>query len=119
MSCPLAKLEEVFSTQHGAVYQCSNRNCYWLDFAGSKTPFKVTDFLRFKKQVDSIDLSVMLSDASRRADYTILMPFRSERCFALTVEDVVHLRELLKGARFMIELNSVVQSCLKATPSRL
>ena len=72
MSCPLAKLEEVFSTQHGAVYQCSNRNCYWLDFAGSKTPFKVTDFLRFKKQVDSIDLSVMLSDASRRADYTIL-----------------------------------------------
>ncbi len=119
MSCPLAKLEEVFSTQYGAVYQCSNKNCYWLEFAGSRTPFKVADFLRFKTQVDAIDLTRMLSDVSRGSDYTILMPFRSERCFALTVEEVVHLRELLKGARFMIELNSVIQSCLKMTPSRL
>ncbi len=114
MHCPFAKLEEVFETQYGAVYQCSNQNCYWLEFAGDKTAFRVADFLQFKKKVDSIDIAALIIDSSRRADYTILMPFRSERCFALTLNDVLHLRELLDVARFMIELNSIVQSCLTA-----
>lgn len=118
MPCPFAQLEEVYQTQHGTVYQCSNKNCYWLDFAGDTTPFKVADFLQFKKEVDSIDIAELIIDSSRNADYTLLMPFRSDRCFALTLNDVLNLRELLKGARFMIELNSIVQSCLKSTPSR-
>ncbi|SEM90413.1 hypothetical protein SAMN05216436_10914 [bacterium A37T11] len=118
MPCPFAKLEEVYQTQHGAVYQCSNQNCYWLDFAGDKTAFRVADFLHFKKKVDSIDVASLIIDSSRHADYTILMPFRSERCFALTLNDLLNLRELLDGARFMIELNSVIKSCLKSTPSR-
>lgn len=119
MNCPIANFVEVFSTEHGAVFQCNNRNCYWLDFAGNSTPFRVGDFLKFKKQIDRIDVSKLLGDCSRAADFTIVMPQYTERCFVLCVADILHLRELLDGAKFMIELNSMVRECLRATPARV
>jgi len=61
----------------------------------------------------------MIIDSSRTADFTIIMPFRTPRCFVLDINDVLNLRELLSGAKFMIELNSVVNECLKVTPTRV
>lgn len=117
MVCPLAHFEEVYHTAHGIVYQCSRQNCYWLDFAGSTTAFKVNDFFNFKKKIDGVDISTMIIDSSRTADFTIIMPFRTPRCFVLNINDILNLKELLAGAKFMIELNSVVNECLKTTPS--
>jgi hypothetical protein len=118
MVCPLANFEEVYKTDHGAVYQCSRQNCYWLEFAGDTTAFKVGDFFGLKKKIDAIDISAMIINPSRTADFTIVMPFRTPRCFVLDINDVLNLRELLDGAKFMIELNSVVHECLKVTPNR-
>ncbi|MGK6351183.1 hypothetical protein [Parapedobacter sp. DT-150] len=112
MICPLANFEEVYKTEQGAVYQCSRQNCYWLEFAGDTTAFKLRDFFSFKKKIDTIDVSAMIIDPSRTADFTIVMPFRSPRCFVLDINAVLNLRELLNGAKFMIELNSVVRECL-------
>lgn len=112
-------LNEVFESEHGAVYQCSKNNCYWLDFKGETSSFKVADFLRFKQNLDDIDIDSLLIDPSRSADYTILMPYRCNRCFLLTTLDIINLRELLAGARFMIELNSLLSVCLKVRPSRV
>ncbi|WP_257667784.1 hypothetical protein [Parapedobacter tibetensis] len=119
MICPLAHFEEVYKTIHGTVYQCSRKNCYWLEFAGNTTAFKVGDFFNFKKKIDGIDISEMIINPSRTADFTIVMPFRTSRCFVLDINDVLNLRELLKGAKFMIELNSVVKECLRTTPNRI
>ncbi len=119
MVCPLANFEEIYKTPHGAVYQCSRQNCYWLEFAGNTTAFKVNDFFNFKKKIDGIDVSAMIINPSRTADFTIVMPFRTPRCFVLDINAVLNLRELLCGAKFMIELNSVVKECLRTTPSRL
>jgi hypothetical protein len=119
MICPFANFEEVYKTEHGAVYQCSRQNCYWLDFGGNTTAFKVKDFFAFKRKIDGIDISAMIIDPSRTADFTIVMPFRTPRCFVLDINDVLNLRELLDGAKFMITMNSVVQACLKGTPSRI
>jgi hypothetical protein len=110
-------VNELFSNEHGAVYQCNMRNCYWLDFKGEQTSFKVGDFLRFKDHVDAIDVDSLFNDASRSADFTILMPYRCNRCFILSALEVINLKELLSAARFMIELNSVLTTCLKARPS--
>ena len=118
MICPLANFEEVYKTAYGAVYQCSRQNCYWLEFGGTTTAFKVSDFLNFKKKVDAVDISAMIIDSSRTADFTVIMPFRTPRCFVLDINDVLNLRELLAGAKFMIELNSVVNECLKLSPGR-
>lgn len=117
MVCPLAHFEEVYRTDHGSVYQCSRQNCYWLDFGGNTTAFKVSDFFNFKKKIDRVDISAMIIDSSRTADFTIIMPFRTPRCFVLNINDVLNLRALLAGAKFMIELNSVVNECLRSAPS--
>lgn len=113
MICPLAEVEEVFTTEYGAVYQCSRSNCYWLEFQGKTTAFKISDFLLFKKRIDAIDVVSMLNESSRTYDYEIIMPYRTERCFVLDVQEVLQLRELLAGAKFMIQLNSEVTKCLR------
>ena len=114
--CPLANVEEVFSTAAGTVYQCSRKNCFWLAYNNSTTSFSVSDFLKFKKRIDTIDVERMLNDTTRSSDFEIVMPFRTERCFILSVENILELRELLNGAKFMIELNSVVRTCLQVSP---
>lgn len=113
MICPLANVEEVYKTESAAVYQCSRKNRYWLEFSGSTTSFTVSDFFKFKKYIDAIDLDRMLNDSSRSADYEIVMPFRTERCFILSVEDVLALRDVLAGAKFMLELNGHLRSILR------
>ena len=113
MICPLANVEEVYKTSHGAVYQCSRKNCYWLDFQGSTTSFKVSDFFVFKRSIDQVDIEAMLSNSARSFDFEVIMPFRTERCFLLSVEDVLNLRELLAGAKFMLELNGQIRSILR------
>lgn len=111
--CPLANVEEVFQTRRGAVYQCSRKNCYWLEFDNTTTAFKVSDFFLFKKRIDAINVESMLTDASRTSDFEIIMPHRTERCFILSVPDILDLREILAGAKFMIELNSEVKRILR------
>ncbi|GEM63650.1 hypothetical protein SF1_16320 [Sphingobacterium faecium NBRC 15299] len=113
--CPLASVEEVFKTGTGAIYQCSRKNCYWMEFAGSTTSFSVSDFLKFKKYIDQINIEKMLIDTARSSDFTLVMPYRTERCFLLSVQDILNLRELLDGAKFMIELNSVIKACLRSS----
>lgn len=116
MVCELVKLEEIYRTSDGAVLQCNNKNCFWLEFSGDTTPFRVTDFLQFKRKVDEINIEDILIDSSRRSDYTLLMPFRSQRCFVLSVAQLLALKELLQGAMFMLELNSLLKVCLADRP---
>lgn len=111
MLCSNRILEDVFVTDKGAVRQCNNKNCYWLDFKGKETRLKIGDLFYFKKRIDQIDIDKMLHDPSRSSDFEIIMPFRIERCFVLSVQDILHLREILAGAKFMIELNSQIKSC--------
>ena len=113
MICPLAHVEEVFRTSHGAVYQCSRKNCYWLEFQDTTTAFKISDFFLFKKRIDAMDIARMLADTARSADFEIIMPHRTERCFILSVQDILNLKEILAGAKFMIELNSEIKRALR------
>jgi hypothetical protein len=114
MPAPQNTLAEIFSTPYGAVYQCNRNNCFWIKFGGNISSFKVNDFLDFKKAVEAIDVKAMAESTCRIADIAILMPPRSERCFVLTLTDVLHLQELLQGAKVMLELNSLVYECLHA-----
>lgn len=116
MATALDHLVEIFQTAHGTVYQCNRRNRFLVEFAGGTSSFNVHDFLAFKSYVDTIDLEEMARNTCRIADVVVLMPPRSERCFVLMLPDVLHLRELLEGAKFMLKLNSMVQECLQGMP---
>jgi len=110
-------LDELYKTEFGAVYQCNLKNCYWLEFAGEWYPLNVSDFLFFKKEIDSIDVVSMLIDSSRHSDVVILQSYRARRCFILNALEILQLKDLLSATRFMIELNSVIQECLNCSPS--
>ncbi|WP_256010562.1 hypothetical protein [Desertivirga xinjiangensis] len=109
MSCQLV---EIFKTQHGSVHQCNLKNVFRLEFGGHHSFFKISDFLDFIKRVNQIDIAEMAKNMSRNADIAILMPHYTERCFLLTITDILNLREILNGAKFMVQLNSIIRECL-------
>jgi hypothetical protein len=104
-------LIEIYRTEHGAVYQCNRQNAFMVEFAGGISPFKVHDFLALKQQLEAIDVQEMVQNTSRVADVAIVMPPRSERCFVLTLAEVLYFRELMQGAKAMLRLNSLVYEC--------
>lgn len=103
---------EVYSTTAGAVLQCDHRNRLVLQFAGSLTAFKVDAFLRLKQMVEFIDLSTMASSTDRSSDVEVIYPVGCERVFVLSLPEVVALKELLEGAKVMLDLNSLLNECL-------
>ena len=106
------ELIEIFRTQNGVVYQCNKKNQICLEYSGISSFFKIAHFLDLTKKVNQIDLLKMAHSSSRHSDIVILMPHYTERCFVLTLTDTLNFRELLNGAKFMLQLNSVVSQCL-------
>lgn len=103
---------EVYSTSAGAVLQCDHRNRIVLHFAGSLTAFKVDAFLRLKQIVERIDLMAMASSTDRSSDVEVIYPVGCERVFVLTLPEVIALKELLEGAKVMLDLNSLLNERL-------
>jgi hypothetical protein len=62
--------------------------------------------------VDKIDLHAMASNADASADVEIVAPHGCNHCFALTISQVIQLKDLLAGARVMLELNSIIHERL-------
>ncbi|GHA76476.1 hypothetical protein [Pontibacter akesuensis] len=105
---------EIYTSETGAVYQCDRSNRLILSFAGHATVLKVEAFLRLKRVVDSIDLQAMANSPARCSDYEIVSVCGCDRCFVLTLTELIALKELLASARFMMELNSMLHQCLNA-----
>ncbi|RIJ42871.1 hypothetical protein [Pontibacter oryzae] len=111
----VTQLSEIYTSDAGAVYQCDRRNRLLLHFGGQLSVLKVDAFLRLKHAVDSIDLAAMASSPARSSDFSIITVCGCERCFVLTLCELHTFKELLAGARFVLELNSMLQECLNAT----
>ena len=109
--------QEVFRTDRGTVYQCDQTNRLILGFWGTYTPLSVRDFAQFRRMVETVDVRQMALSTDAADDVEILTPPRSERCYVLTLCEVIHLRELLSGASAMLELNSMLRECGCATLS--
>ena len=107
-------LEEIFRTEHGAVFQCNRYNCYWVEFSGGFSAFKPTDFLYLKQSLEAINVQEMAENPARFADVVVLNPLCSDRVFVLTLTDVLNFRELLQGAKVMMDLNSILFESLHA-----
>jgi hypothetical protein len=106
-----ATYQEVFRTDRGAVYQCDASNRLILDFWNTHTPLSARDFAQFRRMVETVDIQQMALSTAAADDVEILTPPRSERCYVLTLCEIVHLRELLNGAKLMLELNAMLREC--------
>ncbi|RAU82303.1 hypothetical protein [Pontibacter arcticus] len=114
MKQSVTPLTEIFTTEAGAVYQCDKRNRLLLAFKGELTVIKVEAFLRLKRVVDAIDLESMAVSTNRSSDFEIVSVCGCDRCYVLTLTELHTFKELLAGARFALELNSMLHECLRA-----
>ncbi|MEM9983294.1 MAG: DUF6686 family protein [Bacteroidota bacterium] len=108
----MAQFEEIFSTAHGSMYQCSHTYRYRLHFKGLVYTFKVNDFQQLKRTLDRVDVMAMLHNPDSSCDLEIITPPQSDRCYVLTLCDIIHLKELLAGTKVMLSLNSILKERL-------
>ena len=106
-----ATYQEIFRTDKGIVYQCDASNRLVLEFWDTHTQLSARDFVQFSRMVETVDVKQMALSTASSHDVEILMPPRSERCYVLTLCEIIHLRELLNGAKLMLELNSMLREC--------
>ena len=103
---------EIYRNENGCVYQCDQKRCFGVDFGGYVTEFKLPCFFALKKLVDTIDLDEMALNPSNASDIEIISPCGSERCYVLTLSQLIEFKELLAGARVMLQLNSILHERL-------
>lgn len=108
---------EIYSTDNGCIYQCDKKRCFAVDFGGYLTEFKLPCFFALKKLVDSIDIEAMALDPSKSSDVEIISPCGSDRCYVLTLPQLIEFKELLSGARVMLQLNSILHERLYRIPA--
>jgi hypothetical protein len=107
MSCT-CKIVEVYKTESGAVYQCNNKLCLWINFAGESVSYKIDQFFSLKKIVDNIDISEMINNTEKAADFAIIAPVFSHKIYILNLCELLSFKDLLSGTKVMLELNSIV-----------
>ena len=103
---------EIYRTENGCVYQCDHKRCFSIDFGGYTTDFKFPCFFALKNLVDKIDLDAMVLNPAKASDIEIISPCGSERCYVLTLYELIEFKELLAGARVMLQLNSILHERL-------
>lgn len=103
---------EVFITEFGSVYQCDKTNNFILDFSNRYTAFKPKDFIDFTRKIFAIDVIDMTLNTSRHADMAIIMPHYVSTCYILTISDIIRLRDILAGAKTMLQLNTILKTSL-------
>ena len=109
--------KEIFRTPNGCVYQCEKNRCFEVDFGGYLTEFKLPCFFALKRMIDRIDLDAMILNPEKASDIEIISPCGSERCYVLTLPELLEFKELLSGTRVMLQLNSILHERLYRIPA--
>jgi hypothetical protein len=103
---------DVFSTKAGAIYQCDDERCWYVDFAGKVARFDYRCLLKLRKAVYHIDIEQLLLDTTKLPDVEIIFICACDHCYVLTLVQIIALKELLEGTFVMLQLNQILNSCL-------
>jgi hypothetical protein len=103
---------ELFSTAKGYSVQCDLTSRIILHFGEIKAPFKILDFLNFRRFINSIDIHSRIFDLSDESDYEFVEAPQLNIGHKMTLCEVIQLRELVNGTHFAIELNSMLHQVL-------
>ena len=106
------ELIEIYDSPHGSVFQCNKTNSYLLKYSGIVTAFKPSDFLNFIKQVNCVNIEELIY-ARSGGDTVLIMPPYCDRCFLLSLTDLLNLKDLLNSAKFNLQLCSMLNSRLQ------
>ncbi len=109
MEYKVKHLKEVYQNNAGAVFQCDTASCLWLHFQNRWFHLDVRKFYRLSRALVAIDLSALLA-ASDTADIEILHLIGTDICLMLTIDEIILLKDLVGGAKVMLELNSIIKA---------
>lgn len=103
---------ELFENEHGGVYQCDKTYRIYVCFANTVAAFRIDNFLNLKRLVDNVDIHNMIYDLSDACDHEIIDLPNASKKIKLTLCEVIHLRELLEGAKFALYVNEFINETL-------
>jgi len=103
-----SKLVEIYSNSKGAVYQCDETNQFVVRFLDTTTYFSVRQFIDFRRVISQINLNVMLERIEREFDLELIYLPQKDKLYTLEICEIYHLKELLSGAKAMLELHSLL-----------
>ncbi|MEZ4905138.1 MAG: hypothetical protein R2822_27025 [Spirosomataceae bacterium] len=101
-------LHELYTNDKGKTFQCDRTARILIVFGGITTAFKINDFLSFKRKVDAVDLHVMIFNTSDEYDFEVIEAPQVNLSLKLTLCELIALRDLLAGTKFMLDLNSLL-----------
>jgi hypothetical protein len=107
---------EVFSTTKGAIYQCDEERCWYVDFGGKLAKFDYRCLLKLKKAVYHVDIEDRLLNSSKDPDVEIIFICACDHCYVLSLLQIIALKELLEGTFVMFQLNNIIQDTLYRLP---
>lgn len=106
-------LKEVYRTLHGCVYQDNKRCVLVLEWNGRTSALKLPCFFSLRKLAAQIEIERLLNNPDPSHDFEILVPCGCDRCFVLTVSEILEFQDLLEGTKVMMELNSILHERLR------
>ncbi len=106
-------LKALYSTLNGHIYQDNHRGLLVLEWYGRRSLLKLPCYFSLRKQVNGINLKELLSNPARACDVEILNPCGCDRCFVLSIPDILEFQDLINGAKAMMELNSILHERLR------
>lgn len=103
---------ELYRNDKGVTYQCDLTNRIIIRFINFNVDFKVYDFTAFRRKVNEVDIRAMLFDLSDAGDCRVLESPANQLSHRLTLCEIIQLRDLLNGTKFVLELRSMLHATL-------
>jgi hypothetical protein len=99
--------EEIFVCNENAIYQCNSKRKIVFVFQNKVEYLRINDFFSLCQWIENYDIMPMLS-VETTAEIEILYPSFFENIFILNLQELLQLKNLLEGAKTMLELQSIL-----------
>lgn len=103
--------QEIFKTSNASIVQCDRTENFLLSYHHLAIPLKFCELIKLRNKLRKVNIVDML--ASESPDTEVFYLPMSERFLVLNVMEILELKDLFSGTFAMLELNSLLHSCLK------
>ena len=104
-------LEQIYSSNSCATYQCDSSNALYLDIYGERFQLNICTLIAFRKKLFDVNLEYLLLD-SESAPIEILNLHCLDKLFVLSIDEIIELRDLMDGTFAMLQLNSIIHQSI-------
>ena len=112
MTIEANQMSELFRVANGVSLQCDLTNRIYVQFHNTTAAFRIQDFFSFHRKVQSVNIHEMIYNLSDEFDFELIEAPQNGVSMELTLCQIIQLRELLEGTRFVLSLNSMLHEVL-------